>query len=98
MNDENPWISVKTQMPPLNEFVEVVYKNKSFINEKLRDFVCRINDGVSEMWTKEGGTEEELGKFDIIYWRRMFPDPWGRKPFIYVTKRGYLKVRVKRGK
>ncbi len=91
------WISVKDSLPPLKEFVEVVHSPKSRMNSNFRSF-CAIwkdpEDGI--FWAKDGIDEVDYGSFDITHWRPMFPDPRGRKAYLYAKKNGYIETRMRK--
>lgn len=92
---DNKWIRVKDRLPPFNLFVEVYHKDV-IKNHKKRSYCALLKRENGIFWSDDGWDEEMSGKFGITHWRYMEPDPYGRVPFMTVSKRGAYKVVLRR--
>lgn len=95
---ENIWINVKDKMPPMFEFVEVIYPDKSCLCELNRDFCATIEEDGEVIWIAIGHTEKDWSSkgFGIKHWRPMAVDHKSRKPFVKIDKNGYFKIYLKK--
>ena len=92
------WIKVKDKLPPIGEFVEVIYPDDSNITHLKRDFAAYWEDDTGGFWTAEGMDERDWSDkgYGIKYWKPMSPDTRGRKPFIKTDRNGFFKVYMKK--
>jgi len=94
------WISTKKKMPPLFQYVEVIYKEDQRIRSVNRDYACFIrnigDDGYTKFyWARFDGDEESYGEYGVKWWRPIRPDHRGKVPYLTTDKRGYWKVKDK---
>jgi hypothetical protein len=95
---KNEWIKVKDKLPPIGEFVEVIYPDDTNITHLKRDFAVYREDDTGGFWTSEGMDERDWSKkgYGIKYWKPMSPDTKGRKPFIKTNRSGIFVVYMKK--
>lgn len=89
------WNKYPENKPPLNEFVEVIYRDGNRITDLNREFAAYSQDNNEEFyWTQEGMDERDwsVNGFPIIFWKRMSVDHLGRRPLLSNDKRGNLVV------
>lgn len=93
MDCEYDWIESKNDLPPLGEVIEGINPKNWLYSNLGRDYFALVHVNDKLIWITPSLNHMEYSELKITHWRRLSPNPKGKKPFIKIKKykAGYWK-------
>lgn len=89
------WKESKYELPPLGEVIEGLTPKNWIYSNLERDYFALVQVNNKLIWLTPSLTDLDQKELRITHWRRIEPDPKGKKPFVKIIKRkGYWEPRV----